>query len=293
MNTTISSRTFTLPLQFAGTISALAFSPDSTRLAVVSSRGSLAIWETRTGACVFAKQITRDRLTALAWTRQGKCVLLGGQRGILSLLHLASGEAVTSASFSHPITKIAYAPNEEIERFLVMAGPILQVFTAGQPHGVTRRYPTPLVDAAWCPAGRDLALLTQHGLVDVWEVASRSTRLRAILPNTPRCLTWGATDQELIIGTHAGTIQDYSLRKAYWGNEHPISRFPLAALFRGEAGLIAQSACETVLWTSQALQALAQRVQALALDPCGTTLATAHAGAIQIAPLPTLSYIGG
>jgi WD40 repeat protein len=293
MNTILSSSTLALPRQFAGAISALAWSPDSTRLAAVSSRGSLAIWETRTGTCVCEKQLVRDDLSALAWTSQGRCLLLGSRRGTLSLLDLTSGELITSASFSHPITSIAYAPNKAIERFFVVAGPIVRIFTAGQPHSITRRYATPLLDAAWCPAGRTLAVLTQQGLVEVWDVAERSTRLRTIVPNAPRCLAWGMTDQELTIGTQRGTIQDYSLKASHWGNTYAVSRFPLAALVRGELGLIAQSADETVLWTNQVLQALAPRVQALALDPQGATLATAHAGAIHLAPLPSLSCIGG
>jgi WD40 repeat protein len=282
MNTTFSSLTLTLPRQFTGTISALAFSPDSTRLAAVSSCGSVAVWETRTGTCMFEKQVARDHLTALAWTSQGRCLLLGSKRGALSLLHLASGEVITSASFSHSITKIAYAPNEDRERFFVVAGPTLQIFTAGQPHPITRRYPTPLSSAAWCPAGRSLAALTQHGLVDVWDMAARSVRFQTILHNSPRCLAWGMTDQMLTIGTAQGKIQHYSLHGARWGTEHTVSRFPIAALFWGELGVIAQSACETVLWTNQALHALAHRVQTVALDSRGAMLATAHAQALHM-----------
>lgn len=285
MHTIPSSLTLALTRQFAGSISALAWSPDSTRIAATSSRGSVAVWDTRTGACVFEKRVTRDHLTALTWTGKGRCLLLGSKRGTLSLLHLASGEVLTSSSFPHPIIRIAYAPNDCSERFFVMAGPLLRIFTAGQAHPVSRCYATPLMDALWCPAGRSIAVLTQNGQVDVWDVAARSMRFEVRRQNAARCLTWGATDQTLTIGTEQGKIQDYDLKGKRWGNEYPVSRFPLAALFRGELGIVVQSANETVLWTHTALRALAHSVQAIALDPCGSTLATAHATAIRVDPL--------
>ncbi len=281
----LSSATLTLPGQFAGAITALAWSSDSTHLAAASSQGSVAVWETRTGICVLATQVTREPLPALAWSSHGRCLLLGSAGGTLSLLHLASGEAMTSSSFSHPITRIAYAPNNEVERFFVVAGPLLRIFTAGQPHPLTRHYATPLLDAAWCPAGRSLAVLTQHGHIDVWDVAARSARFQMILRNAPRCLAWGETDQILTIGTAQGKIQSYSLTGKHWSNEYAVSRFPLTALFRGELGVIAQSAREAVLWTDQALHALAHSVHTIAIDPRGATLATAYAQAITLAPL--------
>ncbi|HEU5382551.1 MAG TPA: WD40 repeat domain-containing protein [Ktedonobacteraceae bacterium] len=285
MNRTLPSLTLALPRQFVGSISALAWSNDSTRIAAASTGGSVAVWETRTGACVFEKQVAREHLTALAWTGQGRCLLVGSKRGALTFLHLASGKTVTSSRFSHPITRIAYAPNEQVERFFVVAGPMLQMFTVGQAHPTTRRYATPLINAAWCPAGRAIAALTQHGLLDVWGVTERSSRLHTVLHNAPRCLTWGMTDQSLTIGTEQGQIQDYSLKGERWEQMYAISRFPLAALFRGELGVIAQSACETVLWTTHALHELAHRVHPVSLDPRGVALATAQTRAIHVAAL--------
>jgi WD40 repeat protein len=285
MNTPLPSLTLALPRQFAGTLSALAWSPDSTCLAAVSSGGSLALWDTRTGTCLFTRQVARERLTALAWTGQGRCMLLGSARGTLAILHLASGEIATSATFAHPITKIAVSPNEHIGRFFVVAGPLLRIFTAGQTHPTTRRYATPLIDAAWCPAGRSLAVLTRHGLVEVWDVAARFARMQMILHNGPRCLAWGRTDQALTVGTAQGTIQQYSLTRGCWEGEHAVSRSPLATLLSGELGVIVQSAQEAVLWTEQEPHALASHVHTIALDPRGATLATACAEAIRVAVL--------
>lgn len=285
MNTTRSALTLTLPRQFAGTLSALAWSPDSTCLAATSSGGSVALWDTRTWTCFFARQVAREHLTALAWTGQGRCLLLGSARGTLAILHLASGEIATSATFAHPITRIAVSSNEHIGGFFVVAGPLLRIFTAGQTHPTTRRYATSLIDAAWCPAGRSLAVLTRHGLLEVWDVAARSARAQMVLHNGPRCLAWDGTDQTLAVGTEQGTIQRYSLTRGCWENEQLVSRSPLATLLRGEPGVIVQSAQDTVLWTEQAPRALAHQVHTIALDPRGAILAAACAEAIRVAVL--------
>jgi WD40 repeat protein len=285
MNTTLSSLTLTLPRQFAGALTALAWSPDGICLAAASSGGSVVLWDTRTGACLFARQVVREHLTALAWTGQGRCLLLGSARGTLAILHLASGEIATSATFAHPITKIAASPNEHTGRFFVVAGPLLRIFTAGQTHPTTRRYATSLIDAAWCPAGRSLAVLTRHGLVEVWDVAARSARVQMVLRNGPRCLAWDMTDQTLTVGTEQGTIQQYSFTRGGWESEYAVSRSPLATLMRGESGVIVQSAQDTVLWSEHTLRALAHHVHTIALDPRGATFAAACAGAVRVATL--------
>lgn len=285
MNTLHVPTMLALPSHFLGTISALSWSSDSTRIAAASSRGSVAIWDVRTGTCVFNQQVARDRFTALAWTAQGRCLLLGSARGALSFLQVSSGEVLTTSSFPHPIARIAYAPNDRVERFLVVAGPLLRIFTAGQPHPITRRYATPILDAAWCPAGRSIALLTRHGLVEVWDVAAKLARFQAVLRNTPRCLAWGVTDQVFTVGTAQGHIQDYSLRTGRWEPACPLSRFPLAALYRGEQGIIAQSEGEMLLEVNRVRQALAPDIYALAPDLHGTAFAVARAGTIQLSEL--------
>lgn len=280
------SLTLALPRQFVGVVSALAWSPDGRRLAAASSCGSVAVWETHTGVCLFTMHLARDPFTAVAWTRQGRCVLLGNQRGTLSLLDLASGNATISTAFSSPITKIAYAPNHRVERFFVVTESLVHIFTGGYAHPCTRRYATPILDAAWCPAGRALAVLTQHGQVDVWDVTARRSRFQALFQQA-RCLAWGETDQMLTIGTAQGGVQEYCFTQQRWNREYAVSRFPLAVLCRGEFGMIAQSARETVFWANQTFHALTPQVQAVAIDPCGTTLATALAQHIDVLPLPS------
>ena len=286
MNTaTISpSRTLAPSHHFVGAISELCWSPDGLRLAAASDGGSVAVWETRTGRCVFERRIGRLPITALAWTRHCRCLLLGNVSGTLSLLDLSSGELVTSASFQHPITRIASSPNEDAACFFVVAGPLVRIFTAHRAHATTRRYPTPIVDASWCPAGRSLAILTRHGLVEVWDSAEKRVRLQRVLPQA-RCLAWDKTDQTLMVGTEQGAIQTYSLRHECWEEVQAVSRFPLAALVQGEHGIVAHCERETLFWDACAWHTLTSSILALALDPCGALLATADARAVTVAAL--------
>lgn len=286
MNTATISPSLTLApsRHFVGAISELCWSPDGSRLAAASDGGSVAVWETRTGRCLFEKRTARLPITALAWTRQGRCLLLGNVSGTLALLDLSSGEMVTSASFQHPITRIASSPNEDVERFFVTSGSLVRIFTANHAHATTRRYPTPIIDASWCPAGRSLAILTRHGLVEVWESAEKRVRFQRVLPQA-RCLAWDKTDQTLMVGTEQGAIQTYSLRHECWEEVRAVSRFPLAALVKSEHGLVAQCECETLFWDAHARHTLTSSILALAFDPCGALLATADARAVTVASL--------
>ncbi len=277
--------TLTLPRQFTGCITALAWSPDSTRLAVASSHGSIAIWETQAGVCLLERHVTTAALSALAWTRQGRCLLLGSEKGTLSMLHLASGKLVSSCAYAHAISRLAYAPSSLIERFFVVAGSLVQVFTVGQERPFTRRYATRLIDAAWCPGGRSIALLCENGFFEVWEIAARSAGIQATRQNAPRCLAWGATDQVIMLGTQRGHLQECCLAGASWQAEQAVSRFPLVSLSHSVQGIIAQSRDETVLWAKGSRTTLARRAHAVALNPPGTALATAYAQGLSIAAL--------
>lgn len=290
MNTTTTSPALTLAPShhFVGAISKLCWSPDGSRLAAASDSGSVAVWETCTGTCLFEQRVARQPITALAWTGQQRCLLVGSDDGTLRLLHLSTRTLALAYTFPERISRIAWCPNAVENRFFVVTGKTLRLFIQRKPEPLTLRYATPLLDACWKPDGQHIALVCQNGLVEVWDVLHRRTLWRQLSPCIqPSGITWDATGQRLAIGTRAGTLQVHRWEDDQPEEEVPLARYPLQALHWGEYGLVARSEDGMVCWHARAQDTSRQPLPApttLTLDAQGTLLAMAQQRTIAITP---------
>ncbi|MEO9031461.1 MAG: hypothetical protein ABI413_21870 [Ktedonobacteraceae bacterium] len=280
--------TLTLPTS-TGTILSLAWSPNGANLAAVTSRGYACVWDVTTGDLVLQKQITRSRLLAVAWSHQGRALLLGSEHGMLSTLHVATRTLVTTSTFAQPITRIAWSPNAVTPRFFVVTGQVLKVFTQGKPEPSMLRYHTPIQDACWSPDGNQVALVCRNGLAEVWDASIRRVIWWQTYRQTqPASITWEATGKRLALGCQDGTVQFQELSHTTTGEIVSLSRYPIQDVRWGERYLVASSEQEVAFWdgaiTPRPLQH-ATPVQALAFDPYGTVLATARQGIVAIAAL--------
>jgi WD40 repeat protein len=280
--------TLTLPAS-TGSILQLAWSPGGTCLAAVTSRGYVCVWDISSGKLLLQKQVTRSRLLAVAWSHQGKALLLGSEHGVLSTLHLASQTLVTTFTFPRPITHIACSPNAITPHFFVATGQELKVFTQGKPEPCTLCYPTPILHACWNPDGHQIALVCRNGLAEVWDVPTRCVTWRqAYQPVQPSSITWEANGRRLAIGARDGTAQVQEIVGAATGEVVLLSRYPIQDVCWGERYLVASSEHDMAFWsgdTSPEHLQHATPVQTLAFDPHGTVLATAQHHVVALAAL--------
>lgn len=286
VHTTLS--TLALPPQ-TGSITALAWSEDNTHIAAVSTSGMLVIWQARSGACLLHQRVTRARLCAVAWSRQGRSLLLGSEHGTLSVFHLPSRTLVHSTTFPEPVAQIAWSPNAVDTRFFVRTGTTLHLFSQGQLEPRDLRYPTLLVDACWSPDGQSLALVCANGLVEVCDTCTRrviwqQTRSQSVALR----VTWDVTGHRLAIGMADGTIQMQDMRTGQGGAPLPLSRFPIQALRWGERYLVAGSEREVAFWCDAEKSPHRQPIEALppfTFDTNGAVLATAWPRAVALTTL--------
>lgn len=285
---THSTTTLTLPA-FTGSILNLAWSPGGTRLAAVTSGGYACVWDVSTGDLVLQKQMTRARLLAVAWSHQGRALLLGSAHGTLGTLHLSTKTVTTTSTFPQPVTKIAWSPNAVTPRFFVVTGHLLKVFTQGKPEPSMLRYDTPIQDACWNPDGTQVALVCRNGLAEIWDAPTRRVLWRQAYQQTrPSSVTWEATGKRLALGCQDGTIQCQDITRADAEKVVPLSRYPIQGVQWGERYLVARSEQELAFWDGTTAPIPLQHAtpaQTLAFDPHGTILATARQGIVALAAL--------
>lgn len=280
--------TLTLPAS-TGSILQLAWSPGGTCLASVTSRGYACVWDIPSGKLLLQKQVTRSRLLAVAWSHQGRALLLGSEHGVLSTLHLATQTLVTTFTFPGPISQIACSPNAITPRFFVVTGQVLKVFTQGKPEPRTLRYHTSILHACWSPDGHQIALVCRNGLAEVWDAPTRRVIWRQTFQQVqPSSITWEVNGRRLAIGAHDGTVQFQEVSRATTGEVVPLSRYPIQEVRWGERYLVVSSEQDMAFWTGDTPPAHLQHatpVETLAFDPHGTVLATARQGIVALAAL--------
>jgi WD40 repeat protein len=290
MNISSTGIALTLP-DAAGSILNLAWSPDGSYLAAVTSRGYVSVWKAASGELMLQKQITRARLLSVAWSQQGRALLLGSDQGLLSTLHLATRTVTTTSTFFQPITHIAWSLNTVMPRFFVVTGQELKVFAQGKLKPFTLRYHTPIQDACWSPDGNQIALLCRNSMAEVWDAQTR----RVIWCQTYHCrpvsITWDATGKRLALGCQDGSVQLQELTSATSTESVTLSRFPIQDVRWNERYLAASSEEHVALWdgsTTLLPRPRATPSQPLAFDPDGTRLATVFAQSITVAAAAAL-----
>lgn len=199
----------TLP-HTAGHICDIAWSPLGTHLAAVSSAGWVFVWESSTGELLHQKQVTRTPLLSIAWARQGACLAVGCQKGILRMLneHLT---VCANYPLDSPITRIAWAPHI-VGACIIVTGQCVTVLREDNRTTRVLRYHSAVLDAAWSGDGRQMAILCADGLVEIWQ--ARQPRLAHRFSTEPMAggsLLWDQACHTITVADVAGPLHSYPL----------------------------------------------------------------------------------
>lgn len=213
--TSISSPIHSLVLpRLAGHICDVAWAPLGTHLAAVSSAGWVFVWDSSTGELLQQKRVTRTPLLSVAWARQGTCLAVGGQEGIVRMLdeHLT---VCAAYPFDAPVTRIAWAPHI-VGACVIVTGQ--QVTMLREDNRTTRvlRYHSAVLDAAWSGDGRQMAILCAGGLVEIWQARQLKLIHRfSTQPMANGSLFWDQACHSITVIETAGTHSSYLLPGAH------------------------------------------------------------------------------
>jgi WD40 repeat protein len=195
---------------YAGHICDIAWSPLGTHLAAVSSAGWVFVWDSDTGKLLHQKQITRTPLLSVAWARQGTCLAVGCQKGVLRMLDEHLGVCAVHP-FSSPVTRIAWAPHV-VGACAIVTGQSVTILREEKPTTRVLRYHSAVLDAAWSGDGRQIAILCANGLVEIWQVRrSRLDHQFSTEPMAGGSLLWDQACHTITVVGAAGSLYSYPL----------------------------------------------------------------------------------
>jgi WD40 repeat protein len=275
-------------------VTALAWSPDGSRLAACSAAGEVVLFDARSGASMALQEKRGASVDAIAISADGQFLATGGQDGAVRIWRLA-GEAPTPlAELAHNrvwVDCLQWHPHRPELAFGL--GRYAQVWDAVAQDVVTTLNfeASSVLDLAWHPSGNFL-LLAGNQSVKTWG--------REDWDGDPQVRETGGASGAIAISPHgqylASGNNDRTLLVWEWENPYPwqMQGFPgkvqqlawSTTKAQGGAPLLASTSAENVVvwtkaeseaqgWTSQVLDLHSGVVRAIAFQPQSTLLATA------------------
>jgi WD40 repeat protein len=160
-------------LPYTDGIFALAWSPDSTQIAVGSASvtltlGTIAIWDVMTGQHIRTYSGHGKVVNRLAWSPDGRFLASASDDHTAKVWDVSTGQNTATFRHSDRVTAVAWSPNGErlasggddqaVKVWEVASGSNLQTFT----------HPDLVNSIAWSPDGKLLAVGCQDGAVWLW-----------------------------------------------------------------------------------------------------------------------------
>jgi WD40 repeat protein/serine/threonine protein kinase len=145
-----------------GSVQAVAWSPDSTRLASADQQGIVKIWDVAASTEVQSLRAEDGNLTALAWSSDGKLLAAAGAKAV-QIWEVDSGRlshVLQQAANVHPPAAMPPPPNATPEE--AAAANARQLF----------RSSSPTTSFIWSPSSPKLALADTDGKIQVWDLST-------------------------------------------------------------------------------------------------------------------------
>ncbi len=273
-------------------VTALAWSPDGSRLAACSAAGEVVVFEAKTGASVVLQEKRGASVDAIAFSADGTFLAAGGQAGTVSIWRMDadSAELLTQLENSrvwvdclrwHPrLTELAFS----LGRYAQVWDAVKQSVVATPAFEASS-----VLDLAWHPGG-DYLTLAGNLSVKTWR--------RDDWYDDPEIRETGGASGAIAISPDgqylASGNNDRTLLVWAWDNSYPwqMQGFPgkvrqLAwSTVQAGSSLLASASAEGVVvwakakdaaegWTSRVLDLHSAPVTAVAFQPQSTLLATA------------------
>ncbi len=191
-------------------VQALAWSPDSSRIASGSSDETVQIWDVTTGTQVGIYRGHAGSVSTIAWSPDGTRIASGSDDGTVQVWDATTGMQVgTYGSHSHAVCTVVWSP----DGVLVASGSFdktVRVWDASTGERVlTYRGHSDCVEAvAWSPSGTQVASGSDDGTVQVWDASTgRHVLTYGGHAKAVYTLAWSPDGTQVASGSDDGTVQ--------------------------------------------------------------------------------------
>jgi WD40 repeat protein len=194
-------------------ITALAFSsPDQHYFVAADSAGRSGVWDTQTGKAQISGRTSRNPITCLAFSANGKFFAAGFSGGTVLLSNLATGHSVT-LSEGYPLAQsiggIAFSPDGQTLAVGNTGGGVQlwDTTTGRRSENLLREDQTTAVSSlAFSPDGKTVAVAGYSDLIRLWSVPAASETASLPEDSAVDSITYSPDGNTIAAGTVDGTV---------------------------------------------------------------------------------------
>lgn len=193
-----------------GGLNALAYSPDGARLVSGGGDQTLRIWDAQSGRELKSWRAASDRLTAVAWSPDGRRIASASERTI-NLWDAAKGTRLRALE-GHTQEVACVAWSSDGGRLASgSADSTIRIWDgdSGRELGVLGGHEKAVTALAWSPGGRELVSAAGDARVVIWDLATCAKRLdyRGHGGHQVTSLGWSPDGRRIASGSEAATIK--------------------------------------------------------------------------------------
>ena len=277
-----------------GTVNGITYSPDGTRLVIISSIG-MWIYDARTGELLTFFTGHTDIVSSGTYSPDGRTLASGSWDNTVRLWDAHTGQPKTTLSgHKDRVVSVAYSPDgrtlasgswDNTVRLWDAHTGQLKTTLSGHTHRVNT--------VAFSPDSNTLATAAQEGMIRLWDITTGQPLGRlTIIPNGTTAIAYSPKGSALATGTQDGIVQlwDPATEQAFvtfTGHTHPVT----AIAYSPDGSVLAtgSQAGTLRLWDVAARQPLATLtahsggIRCVAFSPDGAVLVSgSDDGAIRL-----------